>query len=338
MGRSPVLSDRGWHTGGPADGGSTRRGEVTVEVCAANDWYTRMAFEKAYGPIATVRLVRRPSRRDQEDPDMLALRELLVYPLPKGHYICIGGNTRLKALRELGAQQAPCKVIPAHVPVETLRRIALKDNVSSGEWCRELLLDQWADMPLEELDVEVPALGWGAFNYQHTPFGSLLKLEPRLRRRGDLFYVRLFKRIRQDKAEPTDPFKTLEAIKAEPAMVTYFAERAAPVARAMLGGGTLAQGSWAVVTAPPRRHKEANFSVRICTQLAASLGVPFYPDALRMEGRERFEAQWTWGCPVPEPNLLVFDDFVTTGSTLSQLVRTVVAKGHTALTLVGVAE
>ena len=274
----------------------------------------------------------------QEDPAMLSLRELLVYPLPQGRYICIGGNTRLKALRELGAQQAPCKVIPAQVPVETLRRIALKDNVSSGEWSRQLLLDQWADLPLEELDVEVPALGWGAFNYQHTPYGSLLKLEPRLRRRGDMLYVRLFKRLRQDKAEPTDPFKTLEAIKAEPAMVTYFAEQAAPVARALLGGGALAQGGWPVVTAPPRRHKEANFSVRICTQLAASLGVPFYPDALRMEGRNRFEAQWTWGCPVPEPNLLVFDDFVTTGSTLSQLVRTVVAKGHTALALVGVPE
>ena len=58
----------------------------------------------------------------EDDPEMLELRELLVYPLGN-KFVVIGGNMRLKALRELGATECPCKVIPAETPVEKLRAV-----------------------------------------------------------------------------------------------------------------------------------------------------------------------------------------------------------------------
>jgi len=55
----------------------------------------------------------------KEDPEMLSLKELWVYPFKDG-YVVIAGNMRLTALRELKVKEAPCKVIPAGVPVQKL--------------------------------------------------------------------------------------------------------------------------------------------------------------------------------------------------------------------------
>lgn len=70
----------------------------------------------------------------QENPEMLALRELLVYPIPnaKDRYIILGGNMRYSAMVELGYTEAPCKVIPADATIEQLRAYTLKDNSGYG--------------------------------------------------------------------------------------------------------------------------------------------------------------------------------------------------------------
>ena len=56
----------------------------------------------------------------QEDPEMLDLRELIVYPL-NGEYVVIAGNMRLNALKELGHTEAPCKVLDEKTTPEKLR-------------------------------------------------------------------------------------------------------------------------------------------------------------------------------------------------------------------------
>ena len=87
----------------------------------------------------------------EEDPEMLELRELLVYPFNK-KYIVIGGNMRLKVLRELGVEECPCKVIPAETSVEKLRAYTIKDNNSFGEYDFDMLANDWE---IDEL------LDWG---------------------------------------------------------------------------------------------------------------------------------------------------------------------------------
>lgn len=54
-----------------------------------------------------------------DDPEMLDLRELIVYPNPdeKGTYIVIGGNMRYNAAKELGLSELPCKILPESTPV-----------------------------------------------------------------------------------------------------------------------------------------------------------------------------------------------------------------------------
>lgn len=91
----------------------------------------------------------------EDDPEMLELRELLVYP-HNGKFVVIGGNMRLKVLRELGVAECPCKVIPEETPIEKLRAYTIKDNNSFGEydfdllgndWDTDLLLDWGCDLP-----------------------------------------------------------------------------------------------------------------------------------------------------------------------------------------------
>jgi hypothetical protein len=95
----------------------------------------------------------------QDDPEMLQLRELLVYPY-NDKFIVIGGNMRLKAMKELGYKEAPCKVIDASTPPEKLRAYTIKDNVGYGEHDIDLLANDWdveelKDWGVEDIDFQI---------------------------------------------------------------------------------------------------------------------------------------------------------------------------------------
>jgi hypothetical protein len=67
----------------------------------------------------------------EDCPEMLDLRELIVYPYGD-KYVVIGGNLRLRACKELGHQECPCKVLKADTSVAKLREIASKDFLHRG--------------------------------------------------------------------------------------------------------------------------------------------------------------------------------------------------------------
>ena len=106
------------------------------------------------------RAIRKPAfdklkKSIQSFPEMLELRELIVYPL-NGKYITIGGNMRLKACQALGIDEIPCKVLAEDTPIERLREIAIKDNVASGEDDWDLLANEWDSAELEEWGMILP--------------------------------------------------------------------------------------------------------------------------------------------------------------------------------------
>lgn len=91
----------------------------------------------------------------EDNPEMLGMRELLVYPVG-GRYVVIGGNMRLKAMRDLGFSDAPCKVLPESTDTATLRAVLIKDNVQKGEWDAAMLQNDWSADELQEWGVELP--------------------------------------------------------------------------------------------------------------------------------------------------------------------------------------
>ena len=105
----------------------------------------------------------------QEDPEMLELREPIVYPLGE-QFIVIAGNMRLKAMAHLKFKSAKCKVLHIDTPLEKLQAYTIKDNVPYGEndwdklaeWDGDLLQEWGMDLPVfddfsgknEEIDID----------------------------------------------------------------------------------------------------------------------------------------------------------------------------------------
>ena len=75
----------------------------------------------------------------EDSPEMLQLRELIVYPY-NDKYIVVCGNLRLRACKELGYTELPCKILSEDTPTIKLREYATKDNVSFGENDMDCLL------------------------------------------------------------------------------------------------------------------------------------------------------------------------------------------------------
>ena len=95
----------------------------------------------------------------EDNPEMLTLRELLVYP-HGGKYVVIGGNMRLRILQDLGEKEGPCKIIAEDTSVDKLRAYTIKDNTSGGEWDWDDLANEWDADELDSWGLETPD-GWG---------------------------------------------------------------------------------------------------------------------------------------------------------------------------------
>ena len=109
--------------------------------------------------------------------------------------------------------------------------------------------------------------------------------------------------------------KTLTEIKSDDDMIPFFVESLVPVIRECIGYH-ICDGSWAIVTTPTRRHKDRNFATLVSEGLAKKLGIPFYFDCAHCRSKQRVGAVFDANNLPHEPNVIVFDDFVTTGSTL----------------------
>lgn len=96
----------------------------------------------------------------EDAPEMLQLRELLVYP-HGGKFVIIGGNMRYRACKELGYKELPCKVLDTETPVEKLRQYAIKDNENFGEYDWDVVANEWDTAEMEDWGVELPT-DWGA--------------------------------------------------------------------------------------------------------------------------------------------------------------------------------
>ena len=91
----------------------------------------------------------------QDNPEMTALRELLVFE-QGGKFVIIGGNMRYRAMKELGYKETICKIIPAGTPVEALKAYTIKDNAGFGEWDFEQLANDWDLDQIESWGVDIP--------------------------------------------------------------------------------------------------------------------------------------------------------------------------------------
>ena len=83
---------------------------------------------------------------------------------------------------------------------------------------------------------------------------------------------------------------------------------------------------WCIITTPKRRHKEKNFASMVATQLAKLLKIPFHDDTMEAKGRDRINPDFTLVKDIPEHNVILYDDILTTGSTIRACVHLLATK------------
>lgn len=138
------------------------------------------------------------------------------------------------------------------------------------------------------------------------------KLTVRLTKRSGVYFITLWQKSLYG--------RTLSEIKGDNSMISYFAKAIAPVIKDVLGDH-LDKGNYCICTTPKRRHKIKNFATLISTEIAEIIGIRFYEDVAIAHSRQRINAVFTLNNLPAEQNIIVFDDFVTTGQTLSAMAN-----------------
>ena len=93
----------------------------------------------------------------QEFPDMLNKRPLIVFTDTDGKYVVLGGNMRLKALKELNYKEVPI-ILADEWTEEQKAEFLIKDNVGFGEWDWDSLANEWDTERLDEWGLDLPII------------------------------------------------------------------------------------------------------------------------------------------------------------------------------------
>lgn len=93
-------------------------------------------------------------RSIQSIPAMLYKRPLVVVTYGDGYRV-LGGNQRLRALRELGYEAVPV-MLADELTEEQQREFIVKDNVAFGEWDWDQLANEWDAAELADWGLDLP--------------------------------------------------------------------------------------------------------------------------------------------------------------------------------------
>lgn len=91
----------------------------------------------------------------QDFPDMLNKRPLIVFTDKDDKYVVLGGNMRLKALKELKYKEVPV-IIADEWTEEQKAEFLIKDNLNYGDWDWDSLANEWNEESLEDWGLNVP--------------------------------------------------------------------------------------------------------------------------------------------------------------------------------------
>ena len=84
-------------------------------------------------------------------PEMATVRPIVV----NADMVVLGGNMRLKAMKEAGWKEAPVEVVDWDKDKQ--RQFIIKDNVGFGEWDWDMIANEWDAEQLQEWGLDIPA-------------------------------------------------------------------------------------------------------------------------------------------------------------------------------------
>jgi hypothetical protein len=99
----------------------------------------------------------------EEFPKMMALRPMVV----NEDMVVLGGNMRLKALKELGYKEVPNDWVKSAKDLtdDEIRRFIIADNVGFGEHDWEMLANEWDVEELTDWGLDIPNFNTADIDY-----------------------------------------------------------------------------------------------------------------------------------------------------------------------------
>jgi hypothetical protein len=86
----------------------------------------------------------------QDFPDMAKVRPIVV----NKDMIVLGGNMRLKAMKEAGWKEVPVEIVDWSEKHQ--KEFIIKDNVGFGEWDWEMIANEWDSEQVTEWGLDLP--------------------------------------------------------------------------------------------------------------------------------------------------------------------------------------
>ena len=122
----------------------------------------------------------------KEFPKMMQLRPMVI----NSDSIVLGGNMRLKALKELGYKEIPDEWVKRadELTEEEQRRFIIADNVGFGEHDWEMLANEWDVDELSDWGLDVPDFGEEVLEAEEDDFDTTPPEEP-FTVLGDLYEI-----------------------------------------------------------------------------------------------------------------------------------------------------
>ncbi|MBR1578884.1 MAG: ParB N-terminal domain-containing protein [Selenomonadaceae bacterium] len=247
--------------------------------------------------------------------------------------VILAGHTRYLAAKSLGLEHVPIIVATNLSPAQA-KAFRLADNKTAeySKWNDALLLEQLSDLSAFQFDVadcgfEITEIEKRRMSWSRTALFCDLQQHIALSSHAGFFCTTLFKTGKHG--------VPIELIKQDPSKAAMIADNLCDYLEQTLGHN-LRAGGWCIVTAPRRRHKDGfHFSSEVCRVASSILHITFYPDAFLAKNRARVHPSFELTTNPLEPNVLLFDDIITTGQTIRTCRQLLLDHGHCVVSLVG---
>lgn len=222
----------------------------------------------------------------------------------------INGHTRYQAAKKLGIEQIPCVVVD-DLTEDQIKAYRLIDNKSAeySSWDKDLL----------QLELDNPVFDEMSFDYDFDGSARKKKTWSETTKKCDL--KPLMRSYRVANHQCMCFFKagkngiSIRDIK-KPEFVDLFQENLIVYIEETFGTN-LANGGWCLITTPRRRHSEDfHFATAICRGAGRRLIIPFYEDVITTTNHDRVHPHFNQEYEFPEKNVILYDDIITTGSTM----------------------
>lgn len=131
-----------------------------IKNIALKDLHNNTGFEIESGRVkANPRVIRDAQYKNLlqslRESNMTDIMPLKVFE-HDGKYIVIGGNMRLRALRELKAESVDCILIPQTYTADMLNKAIIIDNSTHGDWDMDMLANEWNAEQLNVWGIDLP--------------------------------------------------------------------------------------------------------------------------------------------------------------------------------------